>query len=398
MSRKCAKCGIESEIEEAFLEDHKPYSPDKIFYCPACQNKNETQHGESYLTASVIVLIGGLVWLMASPQNELALLIFQSGLCVCFTPIAAVFHELGHTLAGLMTKAKIFGVTIGLGRTLYSRNLWGIEWKFCAIPICGFVITGHNNRKFYRMRSFLTTLGGPMANFLLIFAAMILLFHISLPQLSAVIKPFIIANIFALLLGLWPRKVNFAGTNASSDGLTLLTTPFMSKLKIEQEIESCYVWEGYSYFRRNLFEDAMQIYEKGLAIFPNSTAIQNEMGKVLLHQGKYVEARNLFVELQKNVNPSSAMYINILNSLATADVMIGGNDLLEEADVFSKTACEKMPWQTEFKWVRGLVLVKKGHIEQGLTLLKEVTDKMEDSSTKAAYVSYIAEVEKNNAV
>jgi hypothetical protein len=393
MSCKCAKCGIESEIEEAFLPSQKSYSSDKIFYCPACQNKNETQHGESYLIASVIVLIGGLVWLMASPQNELALLIFQSGLCVCFTPITAVSHELGHTLAGLMTKAKIFGVTIGLGRTLYNRNFGGIEWKFCAIPICGFVSIGYNNRKFYRMRSFLMTLSGPMTNCLLILAAVILLFHISSPRLSAVIKPFIIANIFSLLLGLWPRKVNFTGRSTPSDGLTLLMTPFMSKLKIEQEIESCYVWEGYNYFRRNHFEDAKRIYEMGLALFPNSTAIQNEMGEVLLYQGNYIDARNLFVQLQKSTNQDSVMSINILNSIATADVMIGGNDLLEEADAFSKTACEKMPWQTESKWVRGLVLVKKGNIEQGLTLLKEVTDKMENSSTKATYVSYIAEVE-----
>jgi tetratricopeptide (TPR) repeat protein len=283
-----------------------------------------------------------------------------------------------------------------MGKTLYNHDFWGIEWKFCAIPICGFVIAGHNNRKFYRMRSFLMTLGGPIANCLLILAAVILLFHISSPRLSAVIKPFIAANIFSLLLGLWPRKVNFTGRSTPSDGLTLLMTPFMSKLKINHEIESCYVWEGYCYFRKNRFEDAKRIYETGLALFPNSTAIQNEMGQVLLHQGKYVEARNLFIELQKRVKPDSAMSINILYSIATADVRIGGNELLEEADAFSKTACEKMPWQTAFKWTRGLVLVKKGNTEQGLTLLKEVTDKMEDSSAKAAYVSYIAEVENKN--
>jgi hypothetical protein len=37
--------------------------------------------------------------------------------------------------------------------------------------------------------------------------------------------------------------------------------------------------------------------------------------------------------------------------------------------------------------------VKKGHIEQGLTLLKEVMDKTENSSHKAVYASYIAEFE-----
>lgn len=394
MSLKCAKCGVESEIEEAFLPGGP--SSDKIFYCPVCSEKVSTQQGESYLTACIIVLIGGLAWLIASPQNELALLIFQAGLCVCFANIAMVFHELGHILAGLMTKAKILQVTIGIGKTLYSRYFGGIEWKFCAIPICGFTIIGYKKRKFYRTRRFLTTLGGPLVNCLLIFASVILLFHISSPWFLAVIKPFLAANILVLLLSLWPKKAYLAGSIMASDGLTLLTIPFISKSKIDQEIESCCVWEGYSYFKRNRFEDARRIYETGLTLFPDSTAIQNEIGKVLLHSGKYIEARDLFIKLQKSTSLSPTMNIYILDAIATADVMIGGDNLLEEADAYSKIACENMPWQTEFKWTRGLVMVKKGHTEQGLTLLKEATNKVEDSLSKAVYASYIYGLNRNS--
>ncbi|MFZ0035437.1 MAG: site-2 protease family protein [Sedimentisphaerales bacterium] len=387
-----------SEIEEAFC---KSYYSDKIFYCPTCWEKNATQQGKSYLTACIIVLIIGIIWVIISPQNELAWLILQAGLSGCFiTAIVAIPHELGHVLTAFLIKAKILQVTIGLGRILYNRDFWGIEWKFCAIPICGFSIIGLKSRRFYRLRSFLITLGGPLVNFLLIFVAMILLFNISLPWLLAVVRSFLIANIFVLLFNLMPRKANFAGTITPSDGLALLTTPFMSQSKINQEIEACYVWEGYSYYTRGRIEDAKRSYERGLEHFPNSFAIQNEMGRVLLHLGKYVEARNLFVELQKNTNLGPAMNIGILNAIATADVMIGENALLAEADAFSKTACENMPWQTEFKWTHGLVLVQKGHIEQGLILLKEAMDKMENSFHKAVYASYISEVEnkKGNAV
>jgi hypothetical protein len=397
MSRKCAKCGIVSEIDESF---QKSYYSDEIFYCPACREKNAIQQGESYLIACVIVLIGGLLWVMISPQNEFAWLIFQLGLWGCFIIILTIIHELGHILAAFMTKAKIFQVTIGLGRILYNRDFWGIEWVFRAIPICGYTLIGFNNRKLYRLRSFLTSLGGPLANCLLIFAGMILLFHVSSPWLLAVLRPFIAANVFELLFSLLPRKVNFAGIITQSDGLTLLTVPFKSESKINQDIEANYVWEVYSSYMKGRVEDARHSYEKGMVYFPDSPAIKNEMGKMLLYLGKYTEARNLFIQLQKSANLSPAMRIGILNAIATADVMIGGNDLLEEADAFSKTACENMPWQTEFKWARGLVLVKKGDIEQGLTLLKEVMDKTENSSQKAVYASYIAEFEnkKSNAV
>ena len=397
MSRKCAKCGIVSEIEESFQKSD--YS-DKIFYCPACREINAIQLGDSYLKACIIVLIGGLVWVMLSPQNEFAWLVFQAGLMMCFINILTLPHELGHTLAAFLTKANIFQVTIGVGKILYKRDFLGIEWIFRAVPFCGYTLIGFNNRSFFRLRSFLASSGGPLSNFLLIFAATFLLFNVSSQWLLALIRSFIAANVFELLYELLPRKVNFAGTTTQSDGLTLLTVPFMSHSKINQEIEANFVWQVYSSYMKGRVEDAKQSYEKGMALFPNSSALKNEMGNLLLYLGQYTEARNLFVQLQQKTDLGPDMRIGILNSIATADVMIGGNDLLEEADAFSKTACENMPWQTEFKWARGLVLVKKGHIEQGLTLLKEVMDKTENSSQKAMYASYIAEFEnkKSNAV
>jgi tetratricopeptide (TPR) repeat protein len=179
----------------------------------------------------------------------------------------------------------------------------------------------------------------------------------------------------------------------SSDGLLLLTEPFMSRSEIDKEIEGYYVWEGYTYSMKGRIEDARRSYEKGLAHFPDSVELQSRMGRVLLELGNYAEAKNMFVQLRKNTDLEPAMAIHLLNEIATANVMIGGNDLLEEADAFSKTACEKMPWQTEFKGTRGVVLARKGHVEQGLALLKEAMDKTENPSHKAVYASYIAEFE-----
>jgi len=147
---------MESEIKEAFLPVRKSYYYEKVFYCPACWEKSSTQRGESYLTAGGILLFGGFLWVMVRPQNEFAWLLFQSGLFLFFTVAAVVFHEFGHVLAAFITRAKVFQMTIGLGNILYKRNFWGVEWKFCAVPICGFTIIGIGDSRFYRTRSFLT--------------------------------------------------------------------------------------------------------------------------------------------------------------------------------------------------------------------------------------------------
>jgi hypothetical protein len=83
MSRKCAKCGTVSEIEEAF---QKSYYSDK-FYCPACYEKEMFQYGGSFLKACAIVLIGGIIWVTAAPENELAWLMLQAGLAACLKPV-----------------------------------------------------------------------------------------------------------------------------------------------------------------------------------------------------------------------------------------------------------------------------------------------------------------------
>jgi predicted Zn-dependent protease len=153
------------------------------------------------------------------------------------------------------------------------------------------------------------------------------------------------------------------------------------------------LWEGYDYSTRGRIEDARRRYEKGLAHFPNSVALQSSMGRLLLDLDNYVDARNLFVQLQKKTDLKPADAIHLLNNIAIADVKMGTRELLDEADTFSKTACEKMPWQAEFKWTRALVLVEKGNIDQGLALLREAMEKSESSDHKAIYASYIAEIE-----
>ena len=224
-----------SETEGLFIQDNKSYS-DKVFYCPACWKKKTTQCFTSYLLAYVTVLIGGIIWVMVSPKNEFAWLVLHIGLFGCFTIATTVFHELGHVLATFAVRAKILQVTIGLGRILYRRNFLGIEWQFCMIPVCGFVIPNISSIIFYRTRSFLISLGGPLANCFLGITAMLVLRQVSSPWLATIVRSFMIANIFILIHGLWPRTVHFAGQNTPSDGLALLTIPFMSKSEIKREM------------------------------------------------------------------------------------------------------------------------------------------------------------------
>jgi tetratricopeptide (TPR) repeat protein len=344
------------------------------------ENRDKTlnQQGEAFSIAFAILLIGGLIWVIFDQENEFAWIVFQLGLFGFFIFFAAIPHEIGHIVGAILTKTNIFQVNIGIDKILFIGYICGIESIIHAIPFCGYTVVGYDKKNYYRLKKYLVTLGGPLSNLFQIIIAIYFLYYTSSYWLSAIINSFIAANIFELLLSLYPKKYAFSGIISPSDGLVLLTIPFVSKSKINQDIELNYVWEIYSYYKKGQFEDAKHSYQEGIALFPNSFALQSEMGKAFLRFSKPIEAKDLFFQVLKINNIDLSMKASILNSIATADIMIGDNNLLKEADEYSKFAYENMPWQTEFKWTRGMVLMKKGDKEKGLNLLREIANEKSD--------------------
>ena len=56
------------------------------------------------------------------------------------------FHELGHFLAARFSGIHVENFSIGFGSVIYSKVLWGTEFKLCAIPMGGYVsIDGENS-------------------------------------------------------------------------------------------------------------------------------------------------------------------------------------------------------------------------------------------------------------
>ena len=227
---------MESELENAFLPVHDATS-NKVFYCSTCWEKYSILQGESYLIACLTLLIGGFVWVMVSPQHELARLVFHVGLFMCFLVLSTVIHEFGHVLAAFAARIKVLQVNVGLGKLLYKCHFLGIEWCFHRAPVSGFVIPGIRSTRFYRTRYFIFTAGGSLFNFLMCIVGAILFFHISLEWFTILLRSFILANLFEVVWCLIPRKVNIAGTNTPSDGLILLKLPFMSQSEIEHYID-----------------------------------------------------------------------------------------------------------------------------------------------------------------
>jgi len=201
------------------------------------------QLGDSFFKAGMIALVIGFSWVIFSPQNDFAWLVFQTGLMLCFINCLSLLHELGHTIFAYLTGAHIFQVSVGMGKVLFKFDFLGIEWIFHKVPFSGYTSMGFTVRKFYRLKNFFVSLGGPLINFLFVFIPIPLLFILNSPWLLALLKSFIIANIFDFFHSIAPRNVDISGSTYPSDGLRLLSLAFLSESQINQEIESVIAWQ-----------------------------------------------------------------------------------------------------------------------------------------------------------
>jgi hypothetical protein len=70
------------------------------------------------------------------------------------------------------------------------------------------------------------------------------------------------------------------------------------------------------------------------------------------------------------------------NNLAWTDLMIGGGDLLDEADRFSCEAMELGVTAAWLKGTRGSVLIERGSVDQGLAQVREAFEGNTDHASK----------------
>jgi len=73
-----------------------------------------------------------------------------------------------------------------------------------------------------------------------------------------------------------------------------------------------------------------------------------------------------------------------------ANALIGGGDLLKEADQYSLEALNKLLWVPSVKGTRGTVLLELGKIEEAIPLLRETMQKHENFGNKAQNACWLA--------
>ncbi len=211
----------------------------------------------------------------------------------------------------------------------------------------------------------------------------------------APITDFHYANAFLFFINIIPSKLNLPTGPAHTDGYRLLTIPFTKSEGLDELGLLFEELEAIECIRLEKFNEALKKYEKFQKIKPDNFLINVNMGQIQLAKGNLEIARNMFVEVLERIetekpekkideqNYERFRYI-LYNNIAWTNIVYFREDLLEQADDYSKKALNSSPNFPAFLGTRGAVLIRKGQVKEGIELLKKAYKYHSDDSARSA--------------
>ncbi len=388
---KCDRCSLQSDVEQAFSTEKHLLRRAKHF-CPDCSAKRQTQ---SFIWDIVLLIGSGILIFALNPSFRGMALILEAYLVVlCMTPLV-VIHELTHAGMAKLVGFRVFGIVIGVGKTVWSGKILGMDWVINALPVAGITTIGARPGPYIRWKMFFVYLAGPASHVLMAFGFFILwLFIPSWMLVHRLFGPLALANILLAAVSLFPQKVFTVAGLQGTDGWQLLHVPFLNKNDITQRHIGYFVSEAMQSYAANDFEDAQKWVERALALDNKSGIARNVLGIVQMARGEHQTSRETFQQLLETEDAKEpGLRYTLLNNIAYLDALLHDPALLSEANQFSEEAFKHLPWVPAVVGTRGTVLVELGKLEEGIPLLKKSMSLHTDKQGKAINACHVAMAE-----
>jgi hypothetical protein len=386
----CNGCGVSSQLHSAF--HNEPNSIRK--FCPPCWQKRDAANDRIYL--GTYIFLGVLGAILAYYQSQWGFLLLMFFLFHVFGILATVPHELGHALAARASGMHVFQVAVGVGKKIFECRMFGVLVEFRTIPYGGVTMALSPSRENFRLRQFVYALAGPVANLIV---ALIVLAVVGWDRIADFkphqkISPWALlfaSNALVFVTNLIPRSFPSPMGQMISDGGHIVRAFVMKKEHVEELRKAFYLAHAEAARQRYDMKAAAEWIERGLREYPNDRGLLLQRGVVLIEAREFSEARALFQKLLQDSDADDlGLRALLMNDIACVDALIGGRDLLDEADEYSDYAIKILPWMAGVKGTRGTVLVERGDLLDAIPLLEASLREAEEPWGRAQSACFLA--------
>lgn len=311
-----------------------------------------------------------------------------------------LLHECGHAFAGRILGFRVFWISVGYGRQIFDKRIFGLNVRINALPFGGMTVLASKTSSNLRLRIWLSIFAGPATHLALLGACFFILgldffrdrvLTISVLDRIAPVEMFIYANAFLLLSNLFTKRAEDRVGFTYGDGYQLLRIPFLKSQELEEHRISYFALEALEHIRSGRTEQAILLYENALKLNPQNQMLRHCLAVARLEQGDLEYARAELVDLlESDEGHEVERRPLLLNNIAWTNVVLGKDELLQEADDYSEEALRFAPKLTCFIGTRGAVLVMTGRIQEGLGLLKTAFRHHSERSSRSSTAVWIA--------
>lgn len=268
--------------------------------------------------------------------------------------LSVLVHELGHITAACLVGWTPNALSIGFGRRRTVFSIRGVEFQVGSRFIGGLAYATANDFRWFRTKHFLFVLGGPLATAGL--AAMFLASARADTNYEIWFEMLFWAQLWMLVLTLWPQTISMPPEELPSDGLWLWRTLWMKKAEAET------LWFAHAFQKlRSLSER-----ESSESAFSEGSRLLS-----LYQQG-------------------SQKHVQALDMMACIPVFSGCRALLAGAFLWIEQAIEYSPEDITLQGTKGSLMIEAGNLTEGIALLEHVRDTSESDNDQAIVTWYLA--------
>lgn len=391
---RCARCGVTSTLPEVFQRGAVSQQRSGLL-CPRCLQERQAFYANRFSEAMCfLALLGALLW-WGRGMAQLGLTFISIAGGYFFTIILTPLHELAHALTALALGLPVYSIRIGwFGKPFFKFNVGRCLIEVTRTPIGGMTVLAHPSPHFIRIKEFAVIAAGPLLHCVLLYFTWLVIDSNESSQWMPgwavwIVIVFGLANVFEIVLNLWPRRLWSTIGNLANDGLLLLRLPFAPQTEIDRLHFAYYQFEYLAKLRKGDYAGAAESCRQGLDRCPYDITLKYCQAIILLEQGMFDDARRVFEELRQFPVATGEWNALLLNNIAWAD-LVSWNQDLGRADDYSRQAIEALPWRPEVKGTRGGVLIVSGEIESGMNLVRQAFAENEEIRNKASNAAFLA--------
>ncbi|MDA0705550.1 MAG: site-2 protease family protein [Proteobacteria bacterium] len=300
-----------------------------------------------------------------------------------------VLHELGHALAARLLGWQVREIVIGFGRELCCWQSGATLVRIKLVPLEGYILPTPSDARQMRRKSMLIYAAGPGAELLLLAALLLALgwnyvFGTALGTGQIAVQSLAIA----ILLGAGFNLLPFQTEGAVSDGLGILSSPFMTDESIQLRLLGFELRAMQKLLDSGDSEAALASGVQCLQRFPGNPALRLGYAAALAANRQTDAARNYVREQLANPNLALAERRAWLQAQARIELDADDPSWLV-LDLALQKALADTGKTAGLLALKGAALVMRGRYDEGGDLLADAWRKNDGGASDADMLAYL---------